>query len=280
MQIKNLTATNFQSIVDCFNEAFANYFVPIHASKEYLTLRWKGARIDPSLSFGVFDADKIVAFMFIGVDEHYGKLTAHNDGTGVIPAYRGQRLVDKMYEVAIPKFKAKGIEQCSLEVIQENARAIAVYERLGFKKLRGVNCFSGEIIRKNTPIPSNLRIEQTSQANWALYETCFDFVPCWNNGLNWVKAISETYAFFEVYEAQQFAGFGIVDKSGALPIFGIRPNFRKKGYGRILFETMAATRPKLRTNNVDDTATATLQLLEKMGMKNTINQYEMLLELA
>jgi len=88
MQIKNLADTNFQSIVDCFNEAFANYFVPIHATFEYLTLRWKGARIDPSLSFGVFDDDKIVAFMFIGVDEHYGKLTAHNDGTGVIPACR------------------------------------------------------------------------------------------------------------------------------------------------------------------------------------------------
>ncbi len=58
--------------------------------------------------------------MFIGVDEHYGKLTAHNDGTGVIPTYRGNQLVDKMYEVAIPRFKAKGIEQCTLEVIQEN----------------------------------------------------------------------------------------------------------------------------------------------------------------
>lgn len=279
MQIKNLTNTNFQSIVDCFNEAFANYFVPIHVSKEYLTLRWKGARIDPELSYGVFDNDKIVAFMFIGVDEHYGKLTAHNDGTGVIPAYRGQRLVDKMYEVAIPQFKAKGIEQCSLEVIQENARAIAVYERLGFKKLRGVNCFSGEMIPNNIPIPSNLTIQTNTTLNWQLYETCFDFVPCWNNGLNWVKAIPTAYTFFELYEDQQFAGFGIVDKSGALPIFGIHPNFRKKGYGQILFEKMAATRPELRTNNVEDSSFATLQFLEKVGMKNTINQYEMLLEL-
>jgi len=245
MQIKNLKDTNFQSIVDCFNEAFANYFVPIHASMEYLTLRWKGARIDPALSFGVFDDDKIVAFMFIGVDKHYGKLTAHNDGTGVIPAYRGQRLVDKMYEIAIPQFKAKGIEQCSLEVIQENARAIAVYERLGFKKLRGVNCFGGEIIRKNTSVPSNLTIRETAQPNWQLYEACFDFVPCWNNSLNWVKAIRNAYTVFEVYEQAQFAGFGIVDKSGALPIFGIHPDFRKKGYGRILMEVMAETRPKL-----------------------------------
>jgi len=31
---------------------------------------------------------------------------------------------------------------------------------------------------------------------------------------------------------------------------------------------------------VEDSSIATLQFLEKMGMKNTINQYEMLLELA
>ena len=280
MQIKNLSNTNSQSIVDCFNESFANYFVPIHASTDYLTLRWKGARIDPELSFGVFDKDKIVAFMFIGVDEHYGKLTAHNDGTGVLPAYRGNRLVDKMYDLAIPQFKAKGIKQCSLEVIQENTRAIKVYERIGFKKLRGVNCYGGKIIPKNAPTPPNLVIQSTNQPNWALYQTCFDFVPCWNNSLNWVKAIQETFDVIEIYDNQQFAGFGAVDQSGSLPIFGIAPPFRQKGYGRILLEYMAITRPKLRTNNVDDSATTTLQFLEKMGMQNSINQYEMLFPLT
>lgn len=277
MQIKNLRDTNFQSIVNCFNEAFANYFVPIHATVDYLTLRWKGARIDPELSFGAFDGDKIVAFMFIGVDTHYGKITAHNDGTGVIPDYRGRRLVDKMYAAALPHFKARGIEQCSLEVIQENARAIAVYERIGFKKLRGVNCFGGAIITKNTPMPANLTVQEMANPNWEAYQSCFDFEPCWNNSLNWVKAISDNYAFFEVYDNQQFAGFGIVDQSGSLPIFGIHPDFRQKGFGRILFEKMAIERTKLRTNNVEDTAVATLQFLEKMGMQNSINQYEMLM---
>ena len=105
-------------------------------------------------------------------------------------------------------------------------------------------------------------------------------MPCWNNSLNWVKAIQDTYEVIEIYDNQQFAGFGAVDKSGSLPIFGIVPTFRQKGYGRILLDYMAATRPKLRTNNVDDSATATLQFLEKMGMQNSINQYEMLFNLT
>ena len=60
----------------------------------------------------------------------------------------------------------------------------------------------------------------------------------------------------------------------------IYPTFRQKGYGRLLFETMAMERPKLRTNNVEDTAIATLQFLEKMGMQNSINQYEMLMGIS
>jgi len=279
MQIKSLTNTNFQSLVDCFNQSFANYFVPINATADYLSLRWKGARIDPSLSFGAFDGDKIVAFMFIGVDDHYGKLTAHNDGTGVIPAYRGNQLVDKMYATAIPKFKVKGIQQCTLEVIQENARAIKVYERIGFKKIRGVNCFGGEIISKNSPIPNHLKIKINPQPNWELYKSCFDFVPCWNNSLDWVKAIQHTFEIVELFDNQKFAGFAAVDASGSLPIFGIPPNFRRKGYGRILLEHIAQTKPKLRTNNVDDRAIPTLQFLEKMGMQNSINQYEMLMDI-
>lgn len=282
MQITNLTNlanTNFQSIVDCFNAAFANYFVTINASSDYLKRRWVGARIDPELSFGVFDKGNIVAFMFIGVDEHYGKLTAHNDGTGVIPAYRGQRLVDKMYEVAIPKFKAKGITQCSLEVIQENARAIKVYERLGFKKIRGVNCYGGEIINQQTTIPPNLSIQKAAQPQWALYEQCFDFVPCWNNSLAWVKAIEETFEIIELYDEEVFAGFAAVDSSGSLPIFGIHPTFRRRQYGRNLIEYLSQTTPSLRTNNVASTAIGTLRFLEKMGMKNSINQNEMILSL-
>lgn len=280
MQITNLTNTNFQSIVDCFNAAFANYFVTIHATNDYLKRRWKGARIDPALSFGVFDEGKLVAFMFIGVDTHYGKLTAHNDGTGVIPAYRGRRLVDKMYEQAIPKFIAKGITQCSLEVIQENARAIKVYERLGFKKIRGVNCYGGVIINKNTAIPTNLSIQKTAQPKWDLYEQCFDFVPCWNNSLAWVKAIQDTFDIVELYDNGVFAGFAAVDDSGSLPIFGIHPTFRRRKYGQNLIAYLAQTTPSLRTNNVADTAIGTLQFLEKIGMKNSINQHEMLLSLV
>ena len=83
-----------------------------------------------------------------------------------------------------------------------------------------------------------------------------------------------------MYDEEVFAGFAAVDSSGSLPIFGIHPTFRRRKYGRNLIEYLSQTTPSLRTNNVADTAIGTLRFLEKMGMKNSINQNEMILSLV
>ena len=143
--IQHLKNTDLPIIVDCLVKAFANYFVPMPDSVDYWRNRFKGARVNFELSYGVFDDQQLVAFIINGVDGEKEALTAFNTGTGVLPAYRGQQLVDKMYEKAIPIFKENDITSCALEVIQANDRAIRVYERIGFTKQRSLQCFKGAI---------------------------------------------------------------------------------------------------------------------------------------
>jgi ribosomal protein S18 acetylase RimI-like enzyme len=107
--------------------AFDGYFVKMPDSLDYWATRFKQARVNYHYSFGVFDASRLVAFIIQGMDIHDGQLTAFNTGTGVLPAYRGQKLVDRLYDHAIPRLKERGIQKCQLEVIQENERAIRVY---------------------------------------------------------------------------------------------------------------------------------------------------------
>ena len=83
-QIKNLSNTPLPQIVDCLLIAFADYFVKMPSDVEYWKNRWQGARIAYEASIGVFDGDKLVAFMMIGIDHHNRKLAAFNTGTGVI----------------------------------------------------------------------------------------------------------------------------------------------------------------------------------------------------
>jgi ribosomal protein S18 acetylase RimI-like enzyme len=275
MEIKSLETISFSTISASFNTAFNNYFVPINADPNYLSQRWKGARINPKLSVGTFDNEQLVAFMFIGIDQYYGKLTAHNDGTGVIPSYRGQRLVDKMYDYLIPQLKQKGVEQCTLEVIQANTRAQKVYARIGFKKFRSLNCYGGKLLPIPSSIPADINIKKTQSPNWSLYKSCFDFTPSWNAALACLRLTISQYQFFEIWKDQSFVGFAARDEKGFIPSFGIHPQFRKLGYGQLLFEHIGQSLPKIRTNNVEASALSTIQFLEKMGMENSINQFEM-----
>jgi len=107
--------------------------------------RWNWARVDYELSFGVFEGEQLVAFIINGIDQHNGKRTAFNTGTGVIKNFRGQQLVDKMYAAALPHFQKAGIEKYLLEVFVNNERAIRVYERIGFKKIRRLKCYKGKL---------------------------------------------------------------------------------------------------------------------------------------
>jgi ribosomal protein S18 acetylase RimI-like enzyme len=59
---------------------------------------------------------------------HTGRL-----GMGVLPAWRGQGLGRRLLQACIDKAQARGITRVELEARADNARAIALYERLGFR---------------------------------------------------------------------------------------------------------------------------------------------------
>ena len=58
---------------------------------------------------------------------HVGRL-----GIGLLPAFRGRGLGARLAAAAIAAARSRGVERIELEVFASNARAIALYERLGF----------------------------------------------------------------------------------------------------------------------------------------------------
>ncbi|MBX5172262.1 GNAT family N-acetyltransferase [Rhizobium sp. NZLR1b] len=58
---------------------------------------------------------------------HRGKL-----GMGILPAYRGQGLGRKLIETTLRAAQEVGFIRVELDVYQDNLRAIALYEKLGF----------------------------------------------------------------------------------------------------------------------------------------------------
>jgi ribosomal protein S18 acetylase RimI-like enzyme len=163
MVVRHLGDTDFKTIMECFLSAFDNYFVKVPTDHNFYKQRWKATGVRFDVSYGMFDNTKLVGFIINAIDNRNGEYIAYNSGTGVIPDYRGQRIVNTIYDYAILDLMKHGITKCVLEVITENVKAIKSYEGIGFEKCKYYRCFGGII-----------SVEDLT--NYALREVDFSFV--------------------------------------------------------------------------------------------------------
>ena len=85
-----------------------------------------------AVQFVALDGERVVGWADIfaawqPVLAHCGRL-----GMGVHPDYRGQGHGERLLSACIAKARAKGITRVELETRIDNARAIRLYEKLGF----------------------------------------------------------------------------------------------------------------------------------------------------
>ncbi len=269
MTIQNLKNIDLSQIVDSLVQAFEGYFVKMPDSVEYWDGRFKGARVNYELSFGVFDEGKLVAFIINGIDVHDGKLAAFNTGTGVIKTHRGQQLVDKLYAHALPKLHVAGVEKCMLDVVQANARAIRVYERIGFSIKRNFLCFRGEI---NVPAQS-VNVKRVPFTQLAALSNPVHSFYSWDDTNTAIQTAGE--AVYESYIVQNEVG-EIIGHFVFNPLNNYVAQLEaKEGHFTDLMNGIRQLSPSIRVNNVDDRRTDYVQQLLASGLENHINQYEM-----
>lgn len=102
---RSLAYTDIETLLNCFNGSFKNYYVPLQLTKEQLVGKLYAEAIDMKLSFGAFDTENLVAFILHGLDTVDNKRVAYNGGTGVLPAYRGKQLSYILYEYVLATVK-------------------------------------------------------------------------------------------------------------------------------------------------------------------------------
>ena len=266
MKITNLSEYEFPKVIECLLDSFQNYFIKMPEDIAYWKKRFYHARVDFSLSYGVMDKNNLVGFIINAVDFDKKLKTAYNTGTGVIKRYRGNQWVDKMYQHSIPLLKASGIEQCKLEVVDKNYRAIKVYERIGFKKARRLKSYKGEISSGPAVKIKLLSLDQIDQLN-----TCEKYSWDFTNAT--VQKASEHYELYQVLGEKNnkiMGHFVINSQNGTVAQLECTD-----GNWEYLFSGIAWANRTIKINNIDESRIDSIHHLEKNKIPNVIDQFEM-----
>jgi len=231
--------------------------------------RFEAARVKYDLSFGAFDKDKLVGFIIHGIDFHDDQLTAFNTGTGVLEEYRGQKLVDRIYDYALQQLIQHKIKKCMLEVIEENHVAIRVYRRIGFEKDRFLRCFKGEVQDfgdKSKVIEVDIESIRKRMKTYQKYYS-------WDHIMD---TILNSKSLFRIYlvksDSNQELGYFVINtNNGSLVQIEA---FDRSGWGQVIAATKQII-PQIRINNVDGNRIGLIKAFLDAGLENHINQFEM-----
>ncbi|MNO54804.1 putative acetyltransferase [compost metagenome] len=278
MLIKNVEDLALEEFTTCFNEAFSDYVIPFRVTPAHLADKFAGAGVNYQMSFGAFDHDKQVAFVMHGIGDRNGERTAYNTGTGVIPLYRGRRIVEQIYRHAFPILKEHHIQKCLLEVIQTNDKAIKVYNALGFQIHRELVCFKGHI---DVNLPADHRqpsitMVRLEEFDWTSVHAYWDFEPSWEQSAHAILRNPHLYDVVTIREDNMICGYAVIKSAnGAVLQFGVLREKRNQGFGRSLFHWIGKRHANITIINVDKRDKNSIRFLQGIGLDAYIEQYEM-----
>jgi len=279
MEIKTLEDIDKKDILNVFNESFSDYFIPFKLSEEQLSSKMLADKTDLNLSVGVFENEKLIAFILHGFDKINNEKVIYNGGTGVIPKKRGSGLTKQMYLFILPLLRRNGINKLQLEVITENAQAINSYKKTGFRIVRELLCYKGKV--STLSLNNNLNIKKLQDYNWNLMESFWNIYPTWQNSKNVINELKYNNISLGAYIENQLVGYIIYSPNNKrIQQIAVSKDFRKRRIASTLIDEIIKTNGNMFSIiNVDKSSKGINSFLEKIGLEKDLEQLEMKLQL-
>ncbi|MCD0476227.1 GNAT family N-acetyltransferase [Flavobacterium sp. EDS] len=276
MELITLENIEIDSIVEVLNLSFSDYIVPFKLNSEQLEAKIIAENIKLDLSIGVLSSGKLVGFMLHAINELDGQLIAYNGATGVIPGYRGQGLVAKMYDYLLPKLKDLDVKEMILEVIVGNNAAIRAYEKMNYKVHRTLNCYGGSIGISNKK--SVATIKELKNFDWDTFTSFWTIEPTWQNTVKSLDNSKERCGILEAYIENEPVGYLVYNRmSRRILQIAVAVKHRRNGVGAQLVNKMLETidSTEVSMNNIEENSIETNAFLKNLGLVNRVSQYEM-----
>jgi ribosomal protein S18 acetylase RimI-like enzyme len=132
IELRPAAERNAGELAELFTAGYAGYQFPIHLDEAAFTTMAAASDLDLELSRVAFRGDAPVGIVALAVrgDE------AWIGGLGVVPEERRRGIGRVLMEAVLEGAAGAGVREVSLEVVEPNHAAIALYDRLGFRTTR------------------------------------------------------------------------------------------------------------------------------------------------
>jgi ribosomal protein S18 acetylase RimI-like enzyme len=273
--VQSLACIDVQTLRNCFNAAFKNYYTSLQLSREQFADKLIMEAIDLKLSFGIFDGDELVGFILNGIDISGSQKVTYNAASGILPDYRGYKLSYLLYEHSIRQLKEAGITKIILEVIEQNIAAIKTYQHFGFNVTRKLNSYMGKpVLRELLPV----EIETLSSPDWDLIRKNCEWKPSWQYSTNCIKRAQSNYTLQVASSNKLPVAYCISNFStGTIAHFGCSEIDAKEKYLSALFKQVNVVNNNQCTSviNVDTNALYANTFLLSIGLSRFFTSCEM-----
>jgi ribosomal protein S18 acetylase RimI-like enzyme len=285
LEYRTLEKASIHEVHQCFLDAFSDYIVDIRMSESSFREMNALRAVDYGLSVGAFSGQRLVGITLNAKDQWNGQWTAYDAGTGVIPAFRRQGVSRAMMLKSFELLEAHEVACYLLEVITRNEKALQLYQSLGFRITRRLECLSLKGPADLRAINEDVAVVEVKRPQIPLLEKAFHddaeqgFAPSWQNGWNTIKRRPDLYTLIASWENGNCVGYGVMGAGrGGIAQLWVRSDRRRQGLGTRLLRELITRNPGLNSYswvNVDESAAHTLNFLKAVGFTEQLAQFEM-----
>jgi ribosomal protein S18 acetylase RimI-like enzyme len=176
---------SFSERARLINEAYADYYVPLHMTADQVARMDQAYDVDLSLSVVAFVGAAPVGMALLARREARGWI--HSVGT--LPGWRRCGIARAMVAQVKAGAAEAGVEHLSLEVFTQNEAAYRLYESLGFRPRRELLTWRKTTDEDPLPIPRRRLAPADPSALYDLVSSWHDQPPCWQREIESLKKL-------------------------------------------------------------------------------------------
>lgn len=265
-----------KELMECINMAFSDYAIPIHFTEDTLQKFLEASDINKSLSFCAYSENSMVGFILNSSNIYNDEQVVFDAGTGVIPEFRGKGVFSDLFCFAEQKLRKCGIKKYYLEVLQQNTRAKALYERKGFSVARefSVMRLTGKTEAGKSP---DIQVIKLTAFDFSAVSSLTLVKPSYEHSYNIIRKNAGIYDVVYLKNRGRITAFCVYCADGGRVV--------ELGYSTLLdlkkvLIYIASACEKVTAKNIDTSYTAVMEMLISIGFKQIAEQYEMVKEIG